>query len=353
MNVTLKHIADELGLSPATVSLALRNKKAGKKPLSPRTVAAVQEAARRLGYRPNVLAQNLAGQRSTTIGVLLSSLIFGSEAMLDGINAGLGDDFTLLLSVYNRDAKVERREIGVFIGNRVGGIIVAPSADPDNLDIYKEIVESHKMPLVLLSRRVPGIEAPVVRADHFAATYEATKALLALGHRRILYGGVSFSKWVDTHVMFIDGHTQAMRQAGLENELRVESRTGVQDWVKPAQRHQEAGRILDKWAGEKDRATAILVDSDWLAYEILDECGPRGIRVPDDISLMGIGDYHLSLMSYVGLSSVGTLGESSTQAAMGVNAARLLQDLMAGKQWDGKDIILPVDVRMRKTTRQI
>lgn len=353
MSVTLKDIAEELGISPATVSLALRGKKAGKKPLAAATVAAVHETARRLGYRPNVLAQNLAGQRSSTVGVLLSSLIFGSESFLDGVGSGLGDQFTSLLSVYHRDPKIERRELDVLISNRVGGIIVAPSADPVTADIYKEIVETCRIPLVFYSRGMAGINVPVVRSDHFAATFEATNALLALGHRRILYGGISFSKYIDSHRLLIDGHKTAMCRAGLEGNLQIESRTGIQDWVQPNKRHTEAARLLDIWTAAGERPTAILVDSDWLAYELLDECASRGIRVPEDISLMGVGDYQFSSLSYVGLSTIGTLGERSTQGAMGTAAAKLLRNLMGGDQWDGKDIVLPVEVRMRKTTRQV
>jgi LacI family transcriptional regulator len=353
MGVTLQNIADELGVSPATVSLALRNKKVGNKSLSPDTVAAVKATAARLGYRPNMLARNLAGQSSHTIGVLLSSLIFGSEQFLDGISNELRENFTPLVSVYNRDSRLEREEIGVLIGNRVAGIIAACSADPANADIYKELTEAYNIPLVFYSRRMPGITAPVVRADHFAATREGTRALISLGHSRILYAGVSFSKWIESHTMSIDGYTAAMREAGLESEMRIESRRGVQDWVQPVARRKICGEILDKWAAEGDRATAVLVDSDWLAYDILDVCTERGVKVPQDISLMGIGDYPFSAASYLQLSSVGTLGERSTQAAIGTRAARLLSEMMAGKPWDGKDIILPVEVRLRASTRRL
>jgi LacI family transcriptional regulator len=351
MVVTLKNIADELGVSPATVSLALRDKMAGSKNLSPATVAAVKATAQRLGYRPNALARSLAGQQSTTIGVLLSSLVFGSELLLDGVQTSLSDDFTSLLSVYHRDPKIERREIGVLISNRVGGIIAAASGAPENLDIYNEIVHRNKIPLVLYSRHLPNLSVPTVYADHTACTYLATKALLELGHRRILYGGVSFSKWMESHYMLIEGHNRAMSEAGLEPLL--ETSAGFQNWVKPQQRHGFAAGILDRWAGEKVRPTAILVDSDLLAYEILDECSARDIQVPGDVSLMGVGDYEFSSRSYVGLSTVGTVGEVSTQRAIGTRAAELLRELMAGKEWDGKDIVLPQEVRLRKTTRRL
>lgn len=353
MAATLRTIAEEIGVSTATVSLAIRNRKAGKKSLSQATIKAVHEAAKRLGYRPNMLAKNLASSTSKTIGVLLSSLAFGSESLLDGVSKGMGTGFTSLLSTYNRDETIECAELDVLVGQRVGGIIAACSGTPANLHTYKEISESYRIPMVLIDRPMPGLNVPVVRVDHFACTYQATKSLLDMGHKKIICSAMSFSNWIETPKLHTLGYQHAMREAGLAENVRVKERTGIKDWVVAANLRKEVCGLLDLWAAEENRATAILVDSDWVAYEILNECSARGIRVPEDVSLMGIGDFHFSSLSYVGLSTVKARGEYSTQAAVGINAAMLLTDIMSGKQWEGKDVLLPVDVILRRTTARV
>jgi DNA-binding LacI/PurR family transcriptional regulator len=353
MTVTLKDIAEEVGVSPATVSLAIRGRKAGKKSLSPGTVEAVLKAAKKLGYRPNMLAKNLASQSSMTIGVLLSSLVFGSESFLEGVNMVLGGEFTSLLSVYNRDAALERAEMEVLIGNRVAGIVAACSGDPENLQIYKDVSQTYNIPIVLYSRRMPGIKLPVVRADHFESTFKATRALQELGHKRIRYAGISFSKWIETHKLYVEGYEAAMRDAGLENEMRGAVKLGVKDWVKAPNVIAEAANILDTWAADRERATALLVDNDWLAYQVLDECRRRGIRVPQDLSLMSIGDYRFSALSFVDLSTMRVKGEHPMEMMVGIGTAELLRDLMAGGKWDGNDILLPVEPCMRTTTGRV
>lgn len=349
MAVTLVEIAERVGLSPATVSLAIRNKNAGIKSLSPQTVAKVQRIAKEMGYRPNAVASSLASNKSNAVGVLISSLSFGSEALLDGVKKELSSDYNALLCVYNSDGANERKKLELLMNQRVAGLVAAYSGDPASIPVYMEMSERFGTPIVLIDRAIPGLTLPVVRNDHFASTYEGTRALQQLGHRRIRYASVSMSQSFESTHLRLEGHIAAMRESGLESELRITEEMGHKEWTKEERLRLLGCKILDVW--QKDSGvTAVFVDNDWLAYEILDECGRRGIRVPEDLSLMGIGDYPFSSFSYVGLSTV----VSHQQKIMGEAAAKLLSGLMDGAlEWDGKPVILPIEVRLRKTTKDI
>jgi len=223
--------------------------------------------------------------------------------------------------------------------------VAAFSGDPVSIPVYCEMIERYGVPVVLIDRSIPGLHLPVVRHDHFASTYEGTKALLNLGHRKIRFASVSMSRLLESTSLRIEGYTKAMQEAGLADEVRITKEMGNKEWTREERLKLIASKMLDIW--QKDTGvTALFVDNDWLAYEILDECGRRNIRVPDDVSLMGIGDYHFSSLSYVGLSSV----VSQRQQLMGTAAAKLLMGLMDGTAWNGKQIILPIEVRLRKTT---
>ena len=112
-------------------------------------------------------------------------------------------------------------------------------------------------------------------------------------------------------------------------------------------RHVARG-IIDVWLRDRS-STALFVDNDWLAYEIMQECNTSGIRIPEDLSLMGIGDYTFSNFSFVGLSTIA----SQKQKPMGNRAANLLMSQLNVNEVSGRDIILPVEVKLRSTTKKI
>ena len=349
MSVTIKDIAREAGVSATTVSFALRGKKPGQRPLSAQTINHVKGIAQKLGYRPNHIAASLVGQKTHTVGVLLRSLSFGSEDLIEGIKSKTSPLYSSLLSVYNSDGENEREKLDLFVSQRVDGIIAAFSGDPESIATYREVSDGLEIPLVLIDRGIDGLDLPVVRSDHFASTYEGTRALQRLGHKRIRYASVSAACNLQSTRLRLDGYKQAMIDSGLEEQILVTNELGQKEWVNVSNLRQIACSILDSWMTDPDRATALFVDNDWLAYEIMDECRKCGIRIPEDLSLMGIGDYEFSSFGYVSLSTVA----SQKQKPMGVRAGALLSGMINGQTWDGQPVVLSVEVKLRETTRSI
>lgn len=348
MAVTLKEIAKQANVSTTTVSFALRGKRPGKRSLSPQTVARVRQIADQLGYRPNGVAKSLINNQTHTIGVLLSSLSFGAEELLEGIKSIVSPDYSSLLAVYNSDGEHERQRLDLFMQQRVDGVIAAFSGDPSSIPYYRDLTEKYKIPIVLIDRGIEGLDLPVVRSDHFASTYEGTCALQRLGHRRIQYASVSISHGLESTRLRAEGYRRAMIDKGLEDEIREIEEKDFKEWVRMDNLRHVARGIIDVWLRDKS-STALFVDNDWLAYEIMQECSMYGIRIPEDLSLLGIGDYAFSRFGFVGLSTLA----SQKQKPMGSGAASLLVSLLKGDQAPKREIILPVEVKLRSTTKTI
>lgn len=345
MAVTLKQIAKETGLSVATVSLAIREKNAGKFSLSPDTVRLVQETAERLGYRTNRLAASLTSSSTKMVGVLISAL-HGDfyEKILAGIEEEISPEFTPLLGVHNYDPAREKSLLESFICNRVDGVIAAFSSFPENIELYKTIKHNYKIPIVLVDRPVPGLDLPVVKSNHLEQTYQATKALLDMGHKKIhMISAVGFLQ-PEEHK---NGYYKAMQENGYGDYIKVMTSPYTKGWGKEGLR-KFAKEVMDFWQAVSDRATAFVVQNDWLAYEILAECQDREIKVPQDISIMGLDDCLPSSMVGVELSSV-----AQAPNKIGFEAAKRLLSLINKNEIENTDIYLPVEVKLRKTTAKI
>jgi DNA-binding LacI/PurR family transcriptional regulator len=349
MPVTLKEIAQHAGVSTTTVSFALRDKRPSERPLAVETVLRIQKIAHQLGYRPNNLAKSLLNNQTNTIGVLLSNLSFGAEELLEGIKGVIAPEYSSLLSLYNSEGQNERVRMDIFMQQRVEGIIAAFSGDPASIPYYQDLTEKYGIPIVLIDRGIPGLDLPVVRSDHLASTYEGTRTLQRLGHKRIQYASVSMSRGLESTCLRLQGYCDAMKDAGLEQEIRITGEKDFKEWVRMDNLRQVARSILDAWLMEKQRATALFVDNDWLAYEIIQECMISGIKIPQDLSLMGIGDYAFSGFTFVALSTV----SAQKQGPMGKEAGELLLSMLNGQRQSSRNVILPIEVKLRSTTRSI
>ena len=349
MSITLKQVAKKAGVSAATASLAISGKKAGNRRLSPDTVNRIKEAASQMGYRPNALASSLRSSMTHMIGVSLSSISFSSEETLSGIKQKVYPSFTPVLAVHNYDGSFEKIELEAFLSKRIDGIIAAFSGDLDSVGIYRDLVKQYNIPIVLINRSIPGLDLPIVRFDHYSGAYDATEALMKLGHKSIHYATVSASKeMMEGHRLRMEGYKDAMKEAGLKGQVRITSELGKLNWTQKKNLQDVAHVVVDAWQEYGKPASALFLDNDWLACAVLGELKCRNIKVPEDVSVMGYGGYNFSALKFIDLSTVDARSE-----AIGTEAANLLLKLIAGEQWDGKPIVLPGEIMMGGTTRAV
>ena len=276
MSVTIRDVARAAGVSTATAARAL----GGYGHASPAARRKVTESARRLGYRPNVVARALVSRATTTVGLVVGDI---ENPFFAAAARGLSDvmdahGYTVLLANADEDAGRERRAVDALRARQVDGMVVvpAPGASPEHL---AELVTAG-VPLVLLDRAVVGVAADSVLARNAGGARAAVAHLAALGHRRI--GVVSDSPEITSSAERIQGYRQALRAAGIAPVPGLISIGG------PTRDDGEAAalRLLDR----PDRPTAVFTANNFMTVGALRAARALGLRIPDDLALVGFDD---------------------------------------------------------------
>ena len=166
MAVTVRDIANIVGCSRTTVSLALREDALTSRRVSKKIIYKIRKAAEDLGYRPNKLVAALRRKETNIIGVLVSTLEFGISRKFKTIKEVIYPEYSCLLAVHYLDGKIERRELETFIHYRVDGVIAAYTGDLKNEEIYREMFYERNITVVLIDRPVPGLDLPIIRWDY-------------------------------------------------------------------------------------------------------------------------------------------------------------------------------------------
>ena len=281
---TIVDIARKLGTSAMTVSRALTGKGDVSKEMRKRVI----ECADRLGYRPNRWARSLVTHQSLMIGVVVpeiahsffAEIISGIEEVLE--KAG----YDILLCHSRGDPARERNEIQALIESQIDGLVVAPAQFEKDAAPFVEL-QRRKIPFVLVDRFFPGWDFSTVRLDDIAAGSMATDFLIQLGHRRIAHiSGPSLS-------------TATLRRKGFLNSLRSHKLRSSKDLMVRADFGIEAGRqAMKKLLILPECPTAVFAANDPQAIGAIYACREAGLRVPEDISIIGAGNiegvYHPS-----------------------------------------------------------
>jgi LacI family transcriptional regulator len=279
--VTMKDVAEHCGVSLSTVSLVL----SGDQRIPPATTQRVLEVVKALGYRPNVIARNLAKQRSKTLGVVLPDLgavvdqSFFGEA-LKGVYAETSrQGYRLLLEIATPQFLSRRFYLRLLKENSVDGLIYLGATLKD--DHLRE-VEPYHFPFLFIGGYLDDARISYVAIDNEAGSYMAVKHLIDLGHRRIGHaaGPVIFSSARDR----IRGYRRALEEAGIAFDPAL-----VVDGHYRADVTQEVTRQLIA-----KKVTAIFAGSDWMASGAMRAVKEAGLRVPQDVSIIGCGDLELA-----------------------------------------------------------
>lgn len=280
---TQSDVAREVGVSRTLVSFAFR----GAPGVSAETKEAIFEAARRLGYRPNAVAADLARKHRSAVGLYLMDIRNEVYAdILSGVRVALPQDGNrLILSVSRSVDGVDRGALESLIEARAGIIIAATLLDPD--ERVQELAQI--VPLVSVTRPVPGVDS--VYSDDVVGARAATEHLLTLGHRRIahLAGPV-----YDGHTVRRRSYQQTMRDAGLKPQTLA-----AEDFTQEA--GERATMLLLK---QPERPTAIFTHNDQLALGAREAAYSLGLSIPQDLSLVGYDNSRIAKLHGVDLTTV-------------------------------------------------
>jgi LacI family transcriptional regulator len=306
--VTLKHIARHTGLSIMTVSRVVR----GRPDVSPASRRRVLAAVRRLGYIPNPAAQLLASRTAPSaggeriIGAILSPEVVTSHSYFAGIIQGIADearrfDCHLLLG-YGMGEATPPSEYPRMIREMMTRWLILVGKLPPRL---VRQLHANGFSLVLVDMRPPIRDADAVVCDDAQGAYEATRHLIKLGHRRIaLIRGPARHPFSQA---LTSGYRRALHEAGIpvKDDLVVESP------LRPEGGH-EATEILLKGPG---RPTAIFTNDD-MAIGAMRAIHERGLRVPDDLALVGYDDIEYAAHTTPSLTTVAVPKEEMGRLAV-------------------------------------
>ncbi|HEY1663205.1 MAG TPA: LacI family DNA-binding transcriptional regulator [Verrucomicrobiae bacterium] len=277
--VRLKDIARHAGVSVMTISKALRD----APDVSAATKARIKSLAFQMGYVPDSSAQGLRTKTTKLFGLVIPSItnpIFARIVFaIEDRAHELGYDI-LIAHTHN---KPEREEhcLRRFLSRRVDGIFISPVYRFEaEARIYQEIL-NRKIPTVLLGPPAPFCKTfPAVEIEELVASYNATQHLLRLGHKRIAYlTGPPVAPWA--HDRF-EGYRRALREANLEPDDKLVFQAGstIEDGTKAAL----------QMLNEGCNATAVQAVNDLVAVGCAETLYAQGMKIPDDISIIGFGN---------------------------------------------------------------
>jgi LacI family transcriptional regulator len=330
--VRLKDIARQAGVSVMTVSKALRN----EPDVSAATKARIKGLALQMGYVPDSSAQGLRTRTTKLFGLAIPSsmnpmfarIVFAIEERAHE------QGYDLLLANTHNQPDREEDCLRRLLSRRVDGLFISPVYRFEaEAGIYKEVLV-RQVPTVLLGPPASFCKSFVgVETDEQASSYVATQHLLKLGHKRIAYlTGPPVAPWA--HERF-EGYRRALRDAGIEVDDKLVFAAGstIEDGTK-------AGMQL---LNESCHATAIQAVSDLAAIGCAEALFAKGLKIPDDISLVGNGNIMAAEYFRVPLTTL-----RQPKRRLGLAAVDTMMDLLKGLRVETKR--LPAEIIKRKST---
>ena len=329
--VSLKDLALELGVSIATVSRALRSSPEIGQEMQER----VKALARRLNYRPNPFAQSLRKEAPRMIGVVVPNLVTHYyAAVLDGIEEeATKHGYSVISANTHEQSDAEVKAIDNFIGMHVEGIVACLSQNTTDYSHFEEIAQMD-IPLVFFGRTCLPEKFSCVTANGDEAAQEATQHLIDTGSRRIAFiGGPNHLDMVRRRK---HGYLEALR----ENRIPIERELVICDRFDYEWALEAPIRLLES----DHRPDAILAFNDIITFAAFTAIKQLGLRIPDDVALIGFTDDVHAQYVTPKLSAI-----EDQSSLMGQSACRLLLKNISGDRKIYREIV-PQKIVIRETS---
>ncbi len=332
MAATIRDVGRLAGVSRSTVSRVINR----KGDVDARTEKNVWEAVKQLNYHPNTSARALVRQRTDTIGVMLADVSHPfSDKLIKGIQA-VADTEGFGVAYYNTndDLNSHRQIINTALdGAKVDGLIVVGSHLGDK-QLLREI-SNRALCLALVERNFPDPAIPCVSVDNKAGAMMAVEHLIGLGHRRIglITGNLSFQTAVDR----MEGYKEALRRHGLPI---------AEELIAAAEYTTETGSVAMKHLLALPKPpTAVFACNDMMALNAMQIIGESGLRVPEDVAVVGFDDIVFASMVFPQLTTI-----RQPLYQMGFLAAQgLIERLRKGNKAEPFKKVLPVELVVRRS----
>lgn len=333
MKVTIKDIAQECGVSISAVSLVLNNRECR---ISEETRNRILDTAAKYRYRPNKLAVGLLKKQTSTLGLIVPSLsnLFFAELCRGCEMEARRNGYSLMIVSSEEFPNKNVQFIDSLVDSQVDGIVyVSPSSiDSQAIREASQRIESAGIPYVTVDREVTGSTSRSVSVDNALGGYIATRHLLSLGHRRI--GCLTGPLCNSTSIQRLAGYKKALGeyhipydpQLVLEGDFSVDS----------------GHKSIAYMRGQE--ATALFCFNDMMAIGAYRAMREYGMKLPQDLSLVGYDDIFITELLETPLTTV-----NQPAAQIGASAARLLLNQIKGNPEEENPVFIP-SLKVRSST---
>lgn len=305
--VTIKDIARELGISPSTVSRALKD----HPDISPETKKAVNELAEKLNYQPNVVALSLRQSKTNTLGVVIPEIVhFFFSTVISGIeDVAYSAGYNVILTQSNESYQRELTDIKALFNSRVDGMLISLSRETTNFD-HVDSMMSKGVPMVFFDRVYDHNNTSKVIVDDFSGAKEATLHLIEQGCKRIAH--LEGPPNLDITKQRLEGYLEALKESNypVDKNLIVSCPQGT---------IEEGKSATEKLLAMSTIPDGIFSTNDPAAMGSMQAIKAKGLKIPDDIAVVGFSNWLFSSMMDPPLTSVDQPGFE-----MGQEATRLL-----------------------------
>ena len=337
MGARLRDIAQKLGISVTTVSLALK----GHPRITEKRRQQVLRVARKMGYQPNLLARALATGRAGIIGLIISdnSNPFYAEVIQGVEDVASSAGMSVILANTYREPKREGAALRTLLSRKVDGVILSPVRTPGHQledDRYLRALAKEGFPLIIITRSVDDPDFHAVSVDNVDLALAGVRHLVNRGHRQICYLGSESRTHPDAERL--RGYQRALEESGIGvPEKRVlRCAPNLEGGYQGARRLFETGRGF----------TAVFTFNDAMAIGAMRYFREQGLSIPGDLAILGCDDIEMSRYSLVSLSTM-----RIPKYEMGCQAAEAILGIIRGEFIQRVKIILKAELVERESTR--
>ena len=332
---TLKQLAAELNLSISTVSKALKN----SYEINEKTIARVQALAKKYNYRPNRMALSLKSNETKTIGVIIPNILnyFFSKVLLGIEEEANSNGYQIIICLSNNQFQKEADSLQLLSDGSVDGFILSIARETQTKQLnshFKKII-NEGYPIVMFDRVSEKIECDKVVIDDFKAAYDATKYLLSQGRKKIAL--ISTINDLNIGKYRINGYKKALKD-------NIVNRN--EELIIIINNKKEYNKVINKLFDDHNDLDGIFATDNVSAITALKIANLKGLKVPENIGVIGFSDNKISRLSFPTLTTV-----SQNALDIGKNATKMLiERLKNGTSEEFKTKVIETDLVLREST---
>jgi LacI family transcriptional regulator len=328
---TIRDVAKRAGVAPITVSRCINNSGYCSLEVRERIESAITD----LGFIPNRLASGLRSKRTHTLALVLTDI---TNPFFTTIARGVEDTaseagYTVIFCNTDESVVKEQMYLQMLLEKRVDGVLLVPAVSGfDSVNLVKK----QGMPMIVIDRRLPSLQADVVRCDSESGAYDLTRLLLSLGHREIVI--LNGPRGVSTADDRLTGYRRALAEAGIPQNKENEFNGAFT---------QESGFEMAHQAIQKNnKITAVFAANNFITFGTIKALQDMRLRVPEDVAVVGFDDLPASLVTFPFLTVAAQPAYEMGKKAMEI----LLGRLDGGLPDQYQEVVLPADIVIRQSS---